>query len=127
VYNPVCYSSAMRQKSAVLSVNGYHEDRRFVLHYDLWVRAAAAGFRLGRIEMPLMAKRKYPGSIVPAFGALALFFARLKIQIRAVRVSGLRPNVLPLIAARVLWAILPLRLPLNLRRLASRLSAGNRR
>jgi teichuronic acid biosynthesis glycosyltransferase TuaG len=117
--NPVVHSSAMMRKSVILGVGGYEEARPFVLDYDLWVRCAASGLRLGRIQLPLVAKRIHPGQWYLHSSRWRYLCAGVGIQIRAVRVLGLSPSFLPLIAARSLWVILPLWLRLHLRRLAS--------
>ena len=117
----------MMRKTAIMRLGGYDEARRFVFDYDLWVRCAAAGLRLGRVQLPLVAKRIHPDQSYLHSSRWSYVLAGLGIQIRAVRALGLGPNVLPLTAGQLLWALLPLRLRLNLRRLASRLGTGNRR
>ena len=55
--NPICHSSAMMRRAAVVGLCGYDEARRAVFDYDLWVRSAAAGLRLGPKQLPFVAKR----------------------------------------------------------------------
>lgn len=106
--NPICHSSAMMRKPAVIALAGYSEGRRFVLDYDLWVRCAAAGLQLGQIEMPLAAKRIHAGQYYLRTARLRYLLASLGVQVRAMRVLGLNVWQLPVIALRLVWLILPL-------------------
>jgi hypothetical protein len=119
VHNPVVHSSAMMRKPVILALGGYDEARRFVFDYDLWVRWAAAGIRLGRIQLPLPAKRTNPGQSYLHSSHLPYHFAGVSIQIHAIRALGIRPRSLPLIALRFLWGVLPPRARANSRRFGS--------
>lgn len=116
--NPIYHSSVMMRKAAILDLGGYSEDRHSKFDYDLWVRCAAAGLRLGRIRLPLAAQRIHPGQSYMHTRRLRNLLASLHVQWRAMRILGVRGRYLPLIPARFLWAILPLRLRLRLRDLA---------
>jgi Glycosyl transferase family 2 len=105
--NPVRHSSAMMRKTVLVGLGGYDEARRFVFDYDLWVRAAAAGLRLGRVELPLVAKRLHAGQFYAHSMTFSRSFASAQIQLRAIRVLGGGSRHLPVVALRLLWGCLP--------------------
>jgi teichuronic acid biosynthesis glycosyltransferase TuaG len=55
ISNPICHSSVMMRKGAMTGLGGYNENL-LIEDYDLWVRCAAAGLRLGEIQLPLTAR-----------------------------------------------------------------------
>jgi len=115
MYNPVCHSSALMRKAAIVGLGGYSEELRFVVDYDLWVRCAATGLRLGRLHLPLVAKSIHPGQSYLHSSRLRYLLAGIQVQVRAMQALGVQKNEIPLIALRYLWMILPLRLRLGLR------------
>jgi glycosyltransferase involved in cell wall biosynthesis len=107
--NPVCHSSVLMRKAAVIGLGGYEEARRFVFDYDLWARCAAAGLRLGEIQMPLVAKRIHPGQKYMHTARVRYMCAGLRVHARAMRAVGVGTYYLPALAAlRVVRLILPL-------------------
>jgi teichuronic acid biosynthesis glycosyltransferase TuaG len=122
VSNPICHSSAMMRKVAIIGLGGYDEARRFVFDYDLWARSAAAGLRLGRIQLPLVAKRIHPGQHFLHCAPLRYRFAGFQARWRTMRLLGIRTRDLPMIVLRFLWTILPLRV----RHAVTRIGAGRR-
>jgi phosphatidylinositol alpha-1,6-mannosyltransferase len=115
--NPVPHSSALMRKSALVGLGGYDEARRFVFDYDLWVRAAAAGLRLGRVELPLVAKRLHPAQAYLHSSRWRYLLASAEVQWRASRALPAGRGRGLLIVLRVLWGILPLPARLGLRKL----------
>jgi glycosyltransferase involved in cell wall biosynthesis len=107
VSNPICHASVMMGKGAILRLGGYDETRRFVLDFDLWVRAVAAGLRLGRIELPLAARRIHAGQHYLHGPRWPYLWAGLQIKARAIRLLGVRTRDVPLIVLRFLWSTLP--------------------
>jgi hypothetical protein len=103
------------RKAAVLKLGGYDEERRVVFDWDLWVRCAAAGLRLGRIRLPLVAQRVHADQSYLHAARLRYLLAGAAIQRRAMRVLGIGWFYLPLIVLRFLWGVLPLRMRLGLR------------
>jgi len=124
ISNPVCHSSAIMRKGAIVGLGGYSEGRRFVFDYDLWVRAAAAGLRLGRIPLPLVAKRIHPNQAYLHASRVRYLFASAAVQLRAMRTFQVGRRYLPLLALRFLWGILPLRVRLGLSAAGARLGSS---
>jgi teichuronic acid biosynthesis glycosyltransferase TuaG len=125
--NPVCHSSVIMRRPAILRAGGYEEGRRFVLDYDLWVRCAAAGLRLGKLQMPLAAKRIHAGQYFLHTARLSYLVASLQVQTRAMRTVGVRTWQVPLIAFRIGWLILPLSVRHAVGRLGERRRMGRSR
>ena len=116
--NPVCHSSVLMRKAAVTGLGGYDEPRRFVFDYDLWARCAAAGLRLGQVQMPLVAKRIHPGQKYMHTARVRYACAGLRVHARAMRAVGVGLHYLPVMAAlRVVRLMLPLGLRLRLKTL----------
>jgi len=57
IKNQVDHSSVMIQKSMLLNIGGYAESRKSQFDYELWLRAAFKGYKLGKINKKLVAKR----------------------------------------------------------------------
>jgi glycosyltransferase involved in cell wall biosynthesis len=112
--NPVVHSSALLRKDALLSAGGYSADRRDQFDYELWVRLAERGCRIGRIEAPLVAKRQHDAQFFDNSPRLAYALASAQIQVRATRSLGGGVPAFALIPLRVLWLLLPRRLRLRL-------------
>jgi teichuronic acid biosynthesis glycosyltransferase TuaG len=106
--NPVCHSSVIMRRPAIARLGGYEEGRRFVLDYDLWVRCAAAGLRLGKLQIPLAAKQIHSGQYFLHTARLRYLLASLRVQAQGMRTVGIRTWQLPVIALRMAWLILPL-------------------
>jgi teichuronic acid biosynthesis glycosyltransferase TuaG len=124
--NPVCHSSVLMRKMAVIGLGGYEEARRFVFDYDLWTRCAAAGLRIGRIQMPLVAKRIHDGQKYMHTTRVRYMYAGLRVHARAMRAVGVGTHYLPVMAAlRLVRLILPLGVRVRLSRF--RASRGLRR
>lgn len=119
--NQICHSSAMMRRAAITGLGGYSE-KTVTEDYDLWVRCAASGLRLGRIQLPLVAKRIHPGQHFLHSGQLRYRSAGLQVQLRAMRILGVRTRDLPLFVVRFLWSMIPQ----NLRHTVTRIGAGRR-
>jgi glycosyltransferase involved in cell wall biosynthesis len=106
--NPVDHSSVLMSKHLLLKVGGYCETRRSQFDYDLWVRLAQIGCELGRLELPLIAKRIHSAQSFENKDRLRYLASSMECQLRAIRSFG---GTLPLllIPVRVLWLLLPAR------------------
>lgn len=106
-YNPINHSSVFARRDALLSVRGYNQNLRGQFDYDLWVRLAEAGLRLGRFDAPLVAKRWHDGQSFEAKSHVRYVFSSLRIQVRAIR--ALRPGfgVWVMLVGRLVWGLLP--------------------
>lgn len=59
--NPLSHTSLFVRREAFEKVGGYDESRWNLFDWDLLIRLAAGGFRIGRLELPLVAHRNYAG------------------------------------------------------------------
>jgi glycosyltransferase involved in cell wall biosynthesis len=104
--NPVINSSVMLRRSLVQELGGFapevvgHED------YHLWIRLAAAGHRLARIEARLASKRLHAGQSFERRRRLAYVAGAARMQAFAARTLG-PPHHLALVPAGFLWGLLP--------------------
>lgn len=114
--NPICHSSVMMRRRPLEAVHAYAEDRRSMCDYDLWVRLAQAGHRLGQLQLPLVAKRLHAGQKFMHRQRLRYVLAGLEVQVRAMRALGAGPWLWGILPLRFLWGILPLASTLSLRR-----------
>ena len=121
VSSQICHSSVMMRKSAIIGLGGYDEET-LIDDADLWVRAAAAGLRLGCIQLPLAAKRIHPAQFFLHSPRLPYLWAGLQVKARAIRVLGVRARDVPMIVLRLVWSILPL----NVRNTVIKLGVGRR-
>lgn len=124
--NPICHSSVIMRKPAIIGVGGYNEGRRFVLDYDLWVRCAAAGLRIGKLQMPLTAKRIHSAQYYIQAARLPYMLASLRVQARGMRMVGVKTWQVPVIALRIMWMILPLSIRLTVGKLTDRRRTARR-
>lgn len=122
ISNPICHASVMMRKAPIVGLGGYDEARRFVFDADLWVRAIAAGLRLGCLQLPLAARRIHQGQFYLHGPRLPYLSAALQVKARAIRVLGVRTQDLPLIVLHLLWSTLPLKV----RNIVIKLGAGRR-
>jgi teichuronic acid biosynthesis glycosyltransferase TuaG len=121
VSNPICHSSVMMRKAAIIGLGGYNEEI-LTEDGDLWVRAVAAGHRLGCIQLPLAIRRIHAGQHYHHYPRLPYLWAGLQVKARAIRLLGVRARDVPMIVLRLLWAILPV----QVRNTVIRLGAGRR-
>ena len=60
VESPLCHPSVMLRRDALEAVGGYR-DEGWAEDYDLWLRLAAAGWRLAKVDEVLLSWRHRPG------------------------------------------------------------------
>lgn len=106
-YNPICHSSVLMKKEAVLAVNGYSEQRKFQFDYDLWVRLAHAGFRLGVIPLPLTIKRIHKGQHFERGSRIRYLISSAQVQLKAIRFLGGGLSSWFSLVLRIGWGLLP--------------------
>jgi teichuronic acid biosynthesis glycosyltransferase TuaG len=104
--NPLCHSSVMMRRSAVLDLGGYSHP--LCDDYDLWVRLAEAGHLIGKLKYPLAAYRVHAKQFFLRSPRLRYLIEIAKIQARAIRAQGAGKHYWALLALRVLWGFLPL-------------------
>jgi len=57
IKNQVNHSSVMMRKDILVELGKYSEDRRSQFDYELWLRAGYMGYKIGKINRQLVAKR----------------------------------------------------------------------
>jgi glycosyltransferase involved in cell wall biosynthesis len=118
IHNGICHSAVIMRRAAILALGGYDDRLACGEDYDLWVRCAVAGLRLGRIRLPLVAQRIHAHQRFQHGQRLRTLLASLQCQSRAIWALG-RKRYLPLLAANFLWSILPLSLRCRMRDLGT--------
>jgi glycosyltransferase involved in cell wall biosynthesis len=118
LHNAISHSSVVMRKAAIVALGGYDETRRAVIDYELWVRCAAAGLRIGVIQLPLAAHRIHAGQWFRHSPRLHVLLTSLRTQARAMRALGMK-RYLPLLAVGFVWGVLPSWIRLGLRDLGS--------
>lgn len=105
--NPLSHSTMLMRREALEQVSGYDEGRRSQLDYDLWVRLAAAGRRLGRLEEVLAAKRLHDAQSFETGRRVRYLLGAAEVQARAIRDldGGLADRAL--LYGRFVYGLLP--------------------
>jgi len=106
--NPINHSSVVMRRSVLEEVGGYSSNRRSQFDYDLWVKIAEAGYRLGIIDKPLASKRIHRGQSFENKARLHYLFASAEVQARAIRSLGGGLGAWVGLTARMCWGLLPL-------------------
>lgn len=113
LFNPVLHSSVLMSREAVMAVNGYRESLRDNLDYDLWVRLAASGFRLGLLNLRLIGKRIHPDQSFEARRRLRYLLSSARVQGLAIRTIQAplshRLKACLFLGVRIAWGLLPQR------------------
>lgn len=121
---PVNHSSVLMKRSALIDVNGYDEGRKSQFDYDLWVRLAGAGHRIGRIALPLAGKRIHNRQQFERRRRVRFLAGSASVQYRAIRLLKGGPVDYLYLFARLLWGVLPNRFRMAMRQKLR--SAGRR-
>jgi len=104
--NQVNHSSTFARREAFCEVGNYKENL-LIEDYDLWVRLAASGHKIARVESPLVAKRLHHNQSFEAKKHLAYVLRSLKIQRTAINNLHGGPRAWFYLIARLPWGILP--------------------
>lgn len=107
VKNPVSHSSVMMKRRAVISVGGYDESRQSHFDWDLWVRLAAAGYRIGRIDQVLAAKRLHGKQSFEVGRRLRYVLEGQRVRMRAGEILGCERQALMQFLIRLPWDLAP--------------------
>ena len=118
-HNPLVHSSAMMWRARIDEVGGYQESRRRQFDYDLWIRLARAGGRVGVINAPLVGKRLHCGQKFERHHRLSYLHSSLVTQAQAIRVLGGGRGAWVSLAARLGWGLLPRAVRMTARRVIS--------
>ncbi len=106
-YNPVNHSSVFMRRKVLLQVGGYSTKLNMNVDYELWVRLAAAGNKLARINMPLVAKRWHDEQSFENKRHLAYVLSSLRVQAQAIRLLKPGPLAWIFIGGRLFWGLMP--------------------
>jgi glycosyltransferase involved in cell wall biosynthesis len=83
--NPISHSSVMVKREDLLDVGMYNEHLSSQLDYDLWVRLATRGYKLGYIPNKLASKRIHSNQSFENKKRLKYLKSSLAIQKKAIR------------------------------------------
>ncbi|MCG5531208.1 glycosyltransferase [Halorhodospira halochloris] len=120
--NPVNHSAVGVSREAIEAVGGYDESRLSQFDYDLWVRMAEKGYRIGKVNAVLGAKRIHPEQSYERRSHLTYAWRSAQVRWRAVKVLNTSPVIGALsVAALLAWAFLPSTIRMGARRLPQRL------
>jgi glycosyltransferase involved in cell wall biosynthesis len=125
-YNPIAHSSSIMRRAAVDAVGGYDPQRRTHLDYDLWIRLAAAGWRIARADARLMCKRLHDGQQFEHRERRAYVRASAEMQARAIAAlhAGLTARGVRWI--RLAWGMMPRGIRMSARKWLARSTRGHR-
>lgn len=116
--NPVKHSSVGIRRNALLAVGGYDECRISQFDYDLWVRLAAAGQRVGASRAVLGAKRSHSKQAFERSGHLRYAVRSAQVRWSAIKtLGGSRLFGVGSIGFHLAWACLPASVRMRARRL----------
>ena len=113
--NPLDHSSVMMRRSALETVGGYDEQRTSKVDYDLWVRLALGGHRLGFIQLPLASKRVHSRQSFDNRRLVSSPLTTAEVQSRAIRGLGGGPAAWARLGVQCVWRLIPFRLRMLLR------------
>lgn len=116
LHNPVLHSSVMLRRADLLHVSGYAEDIFSQLDYELWVRMAAHGHRIYRLDLPLAAKRLHAHQSFETRRRLTYLYNSVRVQREAIRVCGAPRHYVLVMWGRFVFGLLPKSLRRTLRR-----------
>jgi glycosyltransferase involved in cell wall biosynthesis len=106
-YNPIVHSSAIMRRAAIESVGGYDIGRRFHFDYDLWIRLARAGWIIGAVNAPLVAKRLHRGQKFEIHNRLPYLRSSAMAQAQAIHAVDAGSAAWVAMGGRLLWGLMP--------------------
>jgi glycosyltransferase involved in cell wall biosynthesis len=115
-YNPLSHTSVMFRREALDAVGGYDQTRRAMFDWDVYVRLAASGCRLGKLAVPLVAKRVHADQYFEGRHPRLYALRQLEVQWRALPATGRSRLLSVTFPAMLLYRWLPRRLRLLTRR-----------
>jgi hypothetical protein len=85
-YNPLSHSSMLFRREWLAAVSGYDASRSALFDWDLYVRLAARGAGIGKLAVPLVAKRVHTDQFFEGRDTARYALACFRLQWRAVSV-----------------------------------------
>jgi len=105
--NPINHSSVMIKKKALADVGFYNELLASQLDYDLWIRLAAKGYKLGSIPLKLASKRIHSNQSFENKNRIKYLVNSLKVQKRAIKALNGPLRAYFLMYGRFSYGLLP--------------------
>jgi len=114
--NPLSHTTVLMRRETVKAIGGYDESRHNLFDFDLLIRLAQAGYRLGKIGAPLAAHRVHSAQFFEVGNRLSYVHQTYKLQCRVRRV--LRGGIyhLPIFWLLLAYRLLPRNIRLGLRK-----------
>jgi teichuronic acid biosynthesis glycosyltransferase TuaG len=119
LHNPVMHSSVMFRRTDVLAASGYAEDIPSQFDYELWVRMAARGHRIYRLDLPLAANRMHDNQSFETRRRFAYQLNSARVQREAIRACRAPRHYIAVVWIRFLFGLLPRGLRRGLRGVAT--------
>lgn len=116
--NPVSHAAVGLSRTALQAVGGYDENRLSQFDYDLWIRMADKGYKIGKINAFLGAKRIHSSQSYERRKHLSYAWSSAQVRWRAVKVLNASRLIGMLsVGAHLAWACLPSSIRMLVRRL----------
>lgn len=107
IANPIPHISLMTRRELLDRVGGYNERRKVLFDYDLYIRAAAKGYRLYRLPLSLAAKRIHSEQQFEKGGRARYVLEMLKLQRKAISALKMKSWLVPAFPLLFCYRILP--------------------
>lgn len=107
IANPIPHITLMTRRDLLESVGGYSEERTVLFDYDLYIRAAARGYRLYRLPISLAAKRIHAQQQFERGARSRYVLEMLKLQRKAISALKMKSWLVPVFPLLFCYRILP--------------------
>jgi glycosyltransferase involved in cell wall biosynthesis len=87
-YNPLSHTSLVFRRPALERVGGYNERRRNLFDWDLYIRLASVGLKLGKLSIPLVGKRIHPDQFFEAPSPASYALQEFRLQWHSLKLLG---------------------------------------
>lgn len=114
--NPINHSSATFRRDLIVNLGGYDESRTSQFDYDLWVRLAASGVQLFRLEETLGSKRIHKGQSFENKKRFKYLLSSVALQCSAISRMRVGPYYYFYPVLRLFYGLLPQKLRAYIRR-----------
>ena len=105
--NPLSHTSLMVRRKALETVHGYHETRPCLFDWDLLLRLYVAGFKLGKIDVPLVAHRIHHRQFFEGRNRIKYLTECAKMQARVIYELKRNPLLYASIPPIFLYRLMP--------------------
>lgn len=105
--NPLIHSSVLVRKEDLREAGGYNETIDTHFDYELWIRMAGKGYRLGKAELPLASKRAHSRQSFEAKRRFKYLMNSLSHQRKAIEELGFSRTAYLFLMLRFITGFLP--------------------